>query len=436
MSNEKNSWTADEMKRLQGFKDEGVSAKIIAHRLARGVNSVNNMLRRLKSGARKVVDGAVKSGPKSQISPLTSHEADSQRADGKHWETSYRLLAAKYERALKANSAVNQLVAEVKSLAPLSYAAAPSILRTRKGGAQTAQSALLLFSDTHIGKVVEPSQTLNMGEYNFPLFLARLKYLEESCTSIIQNHTIAKVDELVVCMLGDMLDGALSHGVEAGQRNTLFSQYYMGAHATAQFLRALATVVPKVRVQTVVGNHTRWQNQRRMPTENRFSNLDQFMYSLVQALVSDIKTIDFQLDAQPFKVFEVQGHVFQASHGDHLRGGDGGMGIPSRAYSREISSRSQLFAKNGQKPIEYFLSGHLHREISMPHTMGSALVNGAFVGLDNFGLAENFSAVDPSQRLVFVHPKHGLTAEYGLNLKWAEVTDKSPYTLPPGFPME
>jgi hypothetical protein len=311
------------------------------------------------------------------------------------------------------------------------------VLRQREiGGQSTPQSAMLLLSDTHVGKVVLPSQTLGFGVYNFDVYLARMKYLEESILSILENHTTMKIEELVVAMLGDMLDGALDHGVEAGQRNTLFTQFYMAGHATAQFLRVLAAHVPKVRIKTVVGNHPRWKNQHKMPTENRYSNLDMFYYAFVEALTKDIPNIKWSLDAQPFTIFEVQGFTFKAAHGDHWRGGDKALGIPNHAIGRELSTTAQLFAKHRQQAPHYYVSGHLHRDIQLPHALGVVTINGGFPGLDNYSLANNFNPVDPMQFFFFVHPKFGKTAEYRLALKFAEVTDRSPYVLPQAFPIE
>lgn len=368
--------------------------------------------------------------------PEPTYEEDMEAAESGHWKQRFAILQGKYRKALAENSVVNQLVQEIRSVAPTSYDPAPAVVSNRSEDHGTPQSAFLMLSDTHVGKVIDPNQTLGFGGYNFGLYLKRLKYLEESVISIKENHTTTHIEELVVAILGDMLDGALNHGVEAGQRSPLFNQYYGAAHATAQFLRNLSAHFPVIRIKTVVGNHTRWQTQRKMPTENRFSNLDMFYYALVQALVSDIKNIDFRLDAQPFSVFKVQGFVFHAAHGDHLRGGDQGLGIPSRAVAREISAKTQLYMKHGQQAPHYYVTGHLHREIILPHTLGDYTVNGGFPGVDNYGLSENFSAVDPSQRFFFVHPKYGKTAEYGLSLKHADCMDKPTYTIPEGFACE
>ena len=418
-------WTKEE----KALFDGSLTDREIAVKLKRSIASVIGQ--RLRLGKPGKV--AVVSTPEKEEQ---TYEADREAAGNEVWKKRYSELSTKYKRALQEASVVEQLVSEISDLAPRSYDSAPAIKKTRTPSQSATQSAVLLLSDTHVGKVVEPKQTLGFGAYNFDIFLARLKYLEESVLSILQNHTTMAIDELVVPLLGDCLDGALGHGVEAGQRVTLFSQYYGAGHAIAQFLRNLAAHVPAIRIKTVVGNHTRWSNQKKMPTENRFSNLDMFLYALVEALTKDLKNVEWDLNCQPFAIFQVKGWTFHAAHGDHLRGGDKALGIPNHAIGREISTKTQLFSKHGQQAPHYYVCGHLHRSIQLPHATGSVIINGGFPGLDNYALAENFNPVDPSQRLFFMHPKYGKTAEYDLSLKFAEVTEESPYVIPASFPIE
>jgi hypothetical protein len=109
------------------------------------------------------------------------------------------------------------------------------------------------------------------------------------------------------------------------------------------------------------------------------------------------------------------------------------LGIPNHSIAREISTTTQLFAKHGKQAPHYYLTGHLHRGITLPHALGEVIVNGGFPGLDNYALAGNFNPVDPMQRLLFVHKKYGRTAEYPLSLKFAEKTEVPPYTIPGNF---
>lgn len=172
-----------------------------------------------------------------------------------------------------------------------------------------------------------------------------------------------------------------------------------------------------------------------MPSENRFSNFDMLLYALVEALTKDIPNIKWNLNQQPFQIFEVQGFTFYAAHGDHWKGGDKALGIPNHAVGRAISSTGQLFGKHGVQSPHYYLSGHLHRSITLPHAIGEVLINGGFPGLDNYGLQGGFNPVDPTQRFFLVHPRFGKTASYNLSLKFAEVGEP-PYDIPGNFPVE
>ena len=366
---------------------------------------------------------------KRPAAKATTVDEDVKRANGDYWRTEYDALRRKYESVLAAGSAASRLVGLASSLAPRSYRPAPPIklIRSKSG---KAQSAVLLLTDTHVGAVVKPSQTLGFGGYDFDTFLRRLKFLEGGVESILSDHVSTDVPELVICMGGDMLHGALSHGVEAGQVNTLFQQYFGAGHALAQFLRAVSRLVPKVRIHTAVGNHTRWQNQKKMPTDNRYSNLDQMLYVYTQALTKELKNVTWNLDAQPFAIFDVQGFRFHLSHGDNLRGGDKALGIPNHSVGRLISSTTQLFGKHGEVAPHYYLTGHLHRSISLPHARGSVIVNGGFPGLDGFGLSAGFAPVDPSQTLFFVHPVYGKTAHFDIQLKFAPAGGEAPYEIP------
>lgn len=350
------------------------------------------------------------------------------------WKDEAHKLQKELDRARKHSTAVDVLVDEAISLAPTSYGPSPTSLLNITKGESSPQSAVLLLSDTHVGAVVKPNQTLDFGQYNFPTFLRRLKRLEDSVFSIMQDHTTTPIEELVLPMLGDMIDGALTHSAEAGQVNTLFSQFYGAGHALAQFLRNLSSLVPKIRIYTCVGNHPRWQNQKRMPTKNRFSNLDQFLYAYVAALVRDIPKIQFTLTTQPMAEFKVQGFNFLAAHGDVLRGGDKALGIPAHSIGRAVSATAQLRAKTGRPAVNFYCYGHFHRSMELPHSLGQIIGNGGFPGVDEFGLAENFSAVPPIQKFFFVHPRFGRSACYDLDLSYAK-TEGIPYTIPGEFPL-
>jgi hypothetical protein len=168
-----------------------------------------------------------------------------------------------------------------------------------------------------------------------------------------------------------------------------------------------------------------------MPTDNIFSNMDQFLYAYTEAL-TPIERVTWRFDKQPFARFDVEGFRFLATHGTHLRGGDRILGIPAHAIGRNVSTQSQLAARNNEPLPNYYLVGHLHRPMQIPHTMGEFLINGAFPGIDGFALAEAFNSSYPMQQFFLVHPKFGRSACYSLRLDKGDDTPHH-YRLPLDF---
>jgi hypothetical protein len=349
-----------------------------------------------------------------------------------YWKSKAKGLERDLAASNQSKVAVDVLAGRVLELAPRSYSAAPKIPVFAKKSQSSPQSAVVLFSDTHVGAVVKPDQTLGLGEYNFELFLRRLQRMENSITSILQDHTTTDVPEIVIPMLGDMLDGALEHSAECGQLNTLLVQFYSGGHAIAQFLRNVSRLAPAVRVYGTVGNHTRWQNQKRMPSKNRASNMDMLLYLYIEALLRDVPDVKFHFDWQPFACFEVQGFPFFCGHGDNLRGGDKMLGVPNHAIGRNVGTMTQLFTRADKDTPAYYCYGHLHRPITLPHSKGEILVNGSFVGIDGYALSEAFNSSHPIQRMFLMHPKYGRSACYDLRLDLGDSSEHG-YKLPTAF---
>jgi hypothetical protein len=340
MTNRK-TWTEQELTELKKLKTAGLTARQIAEKLGRTTKAVEIKLDHLPLDQKVQLSlaDALADAPVPSDAP----------ARAEFWRKRAAELGRALEKAQESQTAVEMLCEHVLDMAPRSYNPAPAIVKdcALKTPHSSPQSAVLAFSDTHIGAVVKPDQTLGMGNYNFEIFLRRLQRLERSVGSILKDHTTTQISELVVPILGDMLDGALSHSAESGQPNTILTQFYAGGHAIAQFLRSLSVFAP-LRLYGCVGNHTRWQNQHRMPSKNRNSNYDMLLYMFVEALTRDIPRIKWTLDWQPFAVFDVQGYTFYCGHGDNLRGGDKALGIPSHSMGRMVSTTSQLFTRNGK----------------------------------------------------------------------------------------
>ena len=374
-------------------------------------------------------------GTPEEKKPTTVVE-DKQRFDNSYWKAQYDQLQRKYNQAVEVSCVEDRLVDTAREVLKTPYTPEPPVVyRTPAGQKHTPQTAVLLLSDAHIGKVVDPEQTLNFGRYDFPIFCSRLKHLENRVISIMTEHQKSKISKLLIAMLGDMVDGSLNHGAEAGQANTVFTQAYNGAHVVAQFLRNIAPHVPSIQIETVVGNHGRWGNQKKMPTKNRYSNLDMFFYAMVESLIRDIKTIKFNLNVQPFQTVMVEESVLWLGHGDHLKGGDKALGVPAHSIGRQLSTVAQMHSREGRQVPNIYCVGDKHKSMELPHCNGDFIINSSFVGYDEYAHASNFPDSGPAQKLFFVHPRYGRTATYNIYLQGAsDLVDA--YTIPAGFPIK
>lgn len=405
--------------------------KIVPHTMHNLVYRIRTEMRTEKAIAKPAKTAGVNVGKPPQLP--TTFDDDRAKEGGEFWNQKYNDLKVKYASAIKELVVVDRLVDLAQTLAPKSYDPAPKVPIIKKDKTETPQSAVLLLSDTHIGKVVDPAQTLGFGRYNFNIFLYRLKHLEERILSILLDHTSSQIDELVIAMLGDMVDGSLSHAAEVAQASTLFEQVYAGSHAVAQFVRNLSAYTKKIKIVTCVGNHGRWASQHKMPTKNRYSNLDMFFYAQVQALLSGIPSIEFELNKQPFQTIDVQGKTMWFGHGDHLKGGDKALGVPAHSIGRQLSTVSQMHAREGRPVPQIYCVGDKHRRMELPHCLGDFLVNGSFVGYDEYAHASNFPDAGPDQKLFLIHPKYGRGASYNIYLTQANELDQIPYKIPENF---
>jgi hypothetical protein len=242
MRQEQDSWSEEELSLLAS----GLSNPEVAKQTGRSQPAVRAKRQRLAKKFKKSFKAKDSREVPSPTSESPYHE-DKAQASANFWKKQHDALKSKYQKSLREQAASERLIQMATELAPKSYNPAPACASVTPSRGRS-QSALLFLSDTHVGQVVLPEQTMGFGEYNFEMFLARLKHYEEAVSSILRDHTTTKLNELVIAMGGDMLHGALNHGAEAGQQHTLFQQFYGAGHAFAQFVRNLSALVPKVRI--------------------------------------------------------------------------------------------------------------------------------------------------------------------------------------------
>lgn len=428
--NKTTPWTTPEENEAIDLRANNFTYAGIAAKLGRSTRSVEKKFAKLWKCAARAADEVYQQRIKAceGVEKVAEEKTCEERAA--YWKTEAHRLQGVLSSQQHDKTAVEILVEAAHELAPKSYKPAPYKKDTRKPTISQAQTAVIFLSDQHVGKIVSKNQTHGIGSYDFQTFLRRLARLERSVLSILADHTVTPIKEIVVMFGGDTLDGALQHGNEADQMNTVLAQTYSAAHAHAQLLRNLSVVAP-IRVYGVSGNHPRFQ-QKRPPSVNLNSNLDHFCYALIEALTKDIPRIVWNLDMQPAAKFEVEGFPFYLEHGHTLRGCDRALGIPAHAIGRHLSFRAQTFPQFDQDVPAIICYGHFHRSMILGHAKGDIIFNGSLMGPDNYALTEAFNITAPVQLFWLMHADYGRTATYQLRLDKGD-DEAHHYELPDKF---
>jgi hypothetical protein len=339
----------------------------------------------------------------------------------------------KYAEVLRQRAVEDRVVdvfrERLESFVPTARPPLVTVPRASLRAGRRPEAAVLMVSDTHVGQVVSRSQTNGFGDYCPKVYCERLFYLQESVIEVL-GQSPNGIDELNVLLMGDIVHGLLNHGAEREDTLLVADQFQLATWTLHQFLCALALHVPTLKVTTVVGNHGRWPHQRKMPTSNRFSNLDHLVYSALQLSITThgVTNITIDLNDAPRQILDIKNSRFLIAHGDHLRGGDKQFGVPIHSMSRDVNATSQRYAAAEEKPVDYFLVGDKHRSMSLPLARGEFIINGSMVGVDEFAMV--FCPSEPMQMLFAVDSVMRKTWAHPIKVAYAPKLTDCPYDLP------
>jgi hypothetical protein len=166
---------------------------------------------------------------------------------------------------------------------------------------------------------------------------------------------------------------------------------------------------------------------RKMSTDRRWSNLDSIFYSALGALCehAGLQNVSYEHRISSRRTIDVLNFRIELLHGDEIRGGS----FCVSGMSREVTNATLRNVQVGRRAPDLYICGDKHFSASLPFGTGAFMVNGSFVGTDNFGL--NFIPSPPSQTLFFLDPKLGRTVTHEIRLAQAVMPSPLPYDLKP-----
>lgn len=220
------------------------------------------------------------------------------------------------------------------------------------------KSLCLIMSDVHIGAKHEG--------YDLMVFEKKLKKLfDEVSTEITEK----KIDELVVFLIGDVVDG---EQIYPGHSNYIClpvaEQSVIGAKYIADFLMNLS-IFCKVRVECIAGNHGR---PGKKGDSTLRTNWDTILYYIVATHVKDWTNIRVNVHTDWKAFVKVQELTVMAFHGDDVAKGNPLISLPNA-----IVQWADLF--RNQVSFDVAVTGHYHLPMLSLDVNGRELfINGGF----------------------------------------------------------
>ena len=241
----------------------------------------------------------------------------------------------------------------------------------------TKSSLVILLSDNHFGKQTPI----------FNLEVAKQRIIE--LPSIIAAKHLPPLDEIVVVLAGDMVEGEDIFPTQANELECpVIDQVQAATEAYWLMLRGFTEYFPEcqIRVETCPGNHGRMSK-----TAHEKSNWDNVIYRQLGLLVglAHEQRLNFAnnlgviVNCSPFKRFRVKDKWGLAYHHGVKHTGTAAM-------------LSKLSGWDQSMPFDFFMHGHWHKwEIGT--MFGKPIIkNGSLCGTDDFTL--KIGAYDPSRQ--------------------------------------
>ncbi len=270
------------------------------------------------------------------------------------------------------------------------------IVRTTDKPGETA--VLALASDWHVGARFRAEETNGFNAFDIDIATDRIQnYFSKLCDELERLRTVRTVTSFTLCLLGDMIEGALHEDARrpgVGTDTSPREQAEICQDLIAGGILELLNIFPKVHVVTTHGNHGR-MTEKKMSSQGFGYSEEQFIYSGLAKEFSR-RGSDVSFYSPPQKIFpvDVLGKKILVTHGDTLK---------AKSFS---ALDSNFYKLRGQYGCDYMIMGHFHYPVNTPVMS----INGSLIGYTPFAYENTYPLTAPSQTLLTVTADEGVQA--------------------------
>ena len=265
-------------------------------------------------------------------------------------------------------------------------------------------TAVALFSDSHLEERIEADVVNNWNEYNPDIAKKRIEKFFTRLMFVIRNLRKGGwvIDNLVLAILGDVINGYIH---EEMLESNFMSPVEAVMFAQELLIKGITYLVEDGEFKTITipctkGNHGRTSTRKKYATGYK-NSYEWMMYTQVMKYFKDkpgFENVNFMIPKGEFASLKIYDKTWVFSHGDHFnyRGGIGGVMIPFKGWMYKMQSIL---------PADKYAIGHYHTYVNLQEGM----INGSIVGYSPYAIGKGFKPEPPQQQLQLQDSKRGFT---------------------------
>lgn len=335
-----------------------------------------------------------------RVSLAASHAgAVASDAEAARLRAELAALRAKYKVAveqIEAEKEANQLAAGLAGLK--ARRAAPRLPHDPR----SPVTAILVCSDWHVEEYVDPDTVATpSGEkgnhYTTEIAERRVHEVTRRAIALIEHEAgLAKIGRVVVAALGDFITGALHDDVQT-TLPPLAATRFAGELLTG-VIESFADRYKEVIVPCCVGNHGRTVKK---PTTRTDLNYEHNLYLTMEA-ANKRKNVRYQITGGYHNWLDLDGFRVRMHHGESIKS-NGAIGGISIAANKRIA----MWNRRDAASLDIF--GHHHQ---FGWAYGRYVSNASLIGWNSFANLIGAEWQPPSQTLVLIDPRRGVTKAF------------------------
>jgi hypothetical protein len=281
-----------------------------------------------------------------------------------------------------------------------------------KAGDSTPGIPMLFASDFQWGEVIKANELDGINAFNSKVASARYKRLIERTIDLCFAHMVnPKYPGILYLRGGDMVSGDIHQELrETNDLQSIPAAIDLIEHEAAG-IEALAERFGRVWVISVPGNHGRTTMK---PHAKQYveTNYDYLIACMLERHFRGDKRVQFMTPLSGDSRFKVYDWAFVLTHGDRI-GSSGGQGFigPAATITRGMKKLVDYYAALRQH-VDYCLVGHFHTAMELEY----GFANGSLPGYSEYAKTFRARPQPPTQWLLFVHPRNGITARWKILL--------------------